>query len=80
MTHTEAIRRVLSSYKDSKCDAAYKLKDGYLVTISPTNLKEGDYMLDNFFKVDSSGKVTEYSPVMDPEEFKSALKKPVFKR
>jgi hypothetical protein len=31
-------------------------------------------VLDGYFKVDSNEKISEYSPVKDPEEFKEARK------
>ena len=54
-------------------DSSYKLSDGYLFLAVPKDLPEEDFVLGGYFKVAFSGQLQEYSPVMNPEEFKQAL-------
>ena len=70
---------VLKECKNATISTIMELNNSFIVCIVPNNLKDGDISLDSFFKVEkSSGKVSEYSPVMDPEEFKKALKNIVY--
>ena len=81
MTSKNAGDLVLKEYKDGVVSAIMELDNAFIVCLIPKNLKDGDISLDSFFKVEkSSGKVSEYSPVMDPEEFKKALKNIVYKK
>lgn len=68
-----AKNKILSNYKDSKITGSYLLDDGYLFALKPKNWKDDEYVLDGFFKVSKSMKITEYSPVMNTKEFKKAL-------
>lgn len=74
MDVNEAKKIILSKYKDSEIVSIMKLRNGYLFSIKPKNWKDGDILLDPFFKVDNNGNLSEYSPVMDPEEFKEAMR------
>jgi hypothetical protein len=72
---------VIKLYPEGIVSAIMEIKDSFIVCLVPKNLKNGDISLDSFFKVNKrTHEVTEYSPVMDPEEFKSALKNIVYKR
>ena len=72
--YKEASELILQNYPDSDIIGAFKLSDGYLFSIKPKIWSQDDYVLDGFFKVSSAtGAVSEYSPVMNPEEFKKAL-------
>jgi hypothetical protein len=72
--YAQAKRIILNAYPDSVVTSGMKLPNGYLFSIQPKTWKEDEILLDPFFKVDgNTGKVTEYSPVMNPEEFKQAL-------
>lgn len=66
-----AKNRILTRFKTSNIICAMRMKDGFLFSIKPKNAK--DYVLDAFFKVDNNGNITDYSPVMNPEEFKEAM-------
>ena len=74
MTYERAKEMILRKYADSNIVASFKIPSGYVFSIKPKNWNDETYVLDGFFKVNSdTGKITEYSPVMDPEEFKKAL-------
>ena len=52
----------------------FEVKDGFVFSLRPDKWPKDEVLMDPFFKVSASGKVTEYSPVMDPEEFKEGMK------
>lgn len=79
ITLEEAKKKVLSAHKDSVITSIMQLKDGYLFAIKPKNWNPKEILLDPFFKVDSKGKLTEYSPVMDTKEFGYALDHVIYK-
>ena len=64
---------ILRKYSDSIVVASFKMKDGYMFSIKPKSWKPEEYVLNGFFKVSNDGKITEYSTVANPEEFKKAL-------
>ena len=70
----EAKEIVLYNVRDWIIRAAFKLKDGYLFSIAPDMEAE---IVGGFYKVSYEGEMEEYSPVMDPQEFKEALKNPI---
>lgn len=72
--YKQASELILQSHPDSDIIGAFKLSDGYLFSMKPKSWSQDDYVLDGFFKVSNDGVMSEYSPVMDPEEFKEALK------
>lgn len=51
----------------------FKVNGGWVVALKPKNWKGGTLM-DPYFKVTEGKIVTEYSPVMDPKEFREGLK------
>lgn len=51
----------------------------WIVSLCPKNMKEND-LLDAFFSIDKFGSIKEYSPVMDPSEFKKALNNVIYKK
>lgn len=69
-----AVKKILKQYPDSKIIGAFKIKNGYLFSLKPKSWKDDEYVLDGFFKVSDDEGITEYSPVMDPAEFKEAMK------
>jgi hypothetical protein len=71
--YKEASEKLLKKFSDSDIIGAFKLTDGYLFSIKPKSWSQDEYVLDGFFKVSSTGVISEYSPVMNPEEFKEAL-------
>lgn len=73
LTWQSAQTKILNQYPDSKILAVMPLKNGYLFSIQPKSYKNNEYALDAYFRVDYSGKISEYSPVMDPAEFKKAM-------
>lgn len=73
MEYGNAKKKILEKFSDSNVIASFKLPTGYIFSLKPKNWGDDRYVLDGFFKVDSSGKISEYSPVMDPKEFKTAL-------
>lgn len=75
ISYKKAAELILQKYSDSDIIGVFKLPDGYLFSIKPKSWSKDDYVLDGFFKVSSkTGGISEYSPVMDPEEFKEALR------
>lgn len=74
MTYEEAIKSVLSKHKDCKCTSVLDMKSKFIVSIQPNNWNPGEMLLDPYFSVDKkTGKVSEWTPIMDPEGFKKAL-------
>ena len=69
--YLQSKQKILAKFKDSEILCAMQLKDGFLFSIKPK--KTNDYVLDGFFKVTNDGVIEEYSPVMNPEEFKFAM-------
>lgn len=70
--YAEAKHKILSKFKNSELLCSMQLKDGFLFSIKPKSTD--DYVLDGFFKVTNAGAIEEYSPVMNPEEFKESFK------
>lgn len=80
LTFEEANKLVLKDHKDAHINQTFDAGKKFIIDLEPNNLKEGVTSLDGFFSVDKvSGEVKEYSPVMDPEEFKNAMKHIVYK-
>jgi hypothetical protein len=69
---------ILNKFKDSEIMCAMFIPNGFLFSIKPK--RTSDYVLDGFFTVDYSGSVKEYSPVMNPDEFKTAMKNIIFSK
>ena len=75
MTYERAKKIVLTKYSDSKVCAGFETASGFVFSIKPSRMKDDEYVLDGTFVVEkSTGEVKEYSPVMDPEEWKHGLK------
>ena len=80
LTYKEANNLVEKKYKNSHVSLTMDLGKKFIIALEPNNLKKGTTSLDSFFSVDKQfGIVKEYSPVMDPEEFKKALKRVVYR-
>ncbi len=78
--YADAGKIALKGHKDSYVSYIYNAGSFWLVVLNLKNLPKGKYLLDPYFKVDKkTGKVSEYSPVKDPDEFKNALKNVVYK-
>lgn len=74
MTYREAIKKVLSKHKDCKCTSVLDMNNIFVVSIQPNDWNPGEMLLDPYFSVDKkTGKVSEWTPIMDPEGFKEAL-------
>ena len=74
MTYEEAIKKVLLKHKDCKCTSVLDMNSVFVVSIQPKKWNPGEMLLDPYFSVDKkSGKVSEWTPIMDPEGFKKAL-------
>lgn len=81
VSYNEAETVVLSSYPDSIILCGMDMPDGYLFSIRPKDWDNDELVLDAFFKVTKNGgKLSEYSPVMNPSEFKNAMKNVIYKR
>lgn len=78
--YKEANKLVMELHKNSKVTSTMDAGNKFIISLVPNNLKKGEFVLDGFFSVDKkTGKVNEYSPVMDTEEFKRAMKNVVYK-
>lgn len=74
MTYEEAIKKVLLKHKDCKCTSVLDMNSVFVVSIQPKKWNPGEMLLDPYFSVDKkSGKISEWTPIMDPEGFKKAL-------
>lgn len=74
MTYEEAMKKVLSKHKDCICTSVLDMKTMFVVSIQPKNWKPDEMLLDPYFSVNKkTGKVSEWTPIMDPEGFKKAL-------
>lgn len=62
--------RLISLLKDSNKKCQKKKTIIYFIM----ELKVKDYILDGFFKVNNENGIEEYSPVMNPDEFKECQK------
>lgn len=62
-----------SSGVASHAISAFEVKDGYVFSLRPDKWPKDEVLMDPFFKVSANGKVTEYSPVMDPKEFREGM-------
>lgn len=81
MTVERAKQIITNAHPDSIINSILEIPSGYVFGIQPKNWNKNDTLLGGFFKVSKdTGKLTEYSPVMDPEEFKAALKNPLYVR
>ena len=78
----ESAKRIIEkAYPDSIVNSIMEIPMGYVINIQPKDWKDGEVILDGFFKIDKiTGVLTEYSPVMDTKEFKYALNHPVYIR
>lgn len=72
-TYGEAKKRILKEHPESIVTRGMKTKLGFIFALRPKNFDSSKQLLDPYFQVTTTGKVQEYSPVMDPEEFKYAL-------
>lgn len=80
LTYKEANSLIEKKYKDSHASVTMDLGKKFIIALEPNNLKKGITSLDSFFSVNKqTGNIKEYSPVMDPEEFKKALKRVVYR-
>ena len=71
LTYVYAKNIILKTHSDSKIVGSYKIPTGYVFSLKPKNWKKDEYVLDGFFKVSNeTGKISEYSPIMNPDEFK----------
>lgn len=73
ISYDEAKKLILDVYTSHVIDGSFRLPDGYLFLPVPKSLGKEEYILGGYVKVDFNGKLTEYSPVFNPEEFKQAL-------
>lgn len=63
----------------SELKGLYDGGDYYILSIAPISMSKDDVMLDGLYKVDKETfKIEGYSPAMDLEVFKKAIKNPLF--
>ena len=81
ITVEKAKKIILDKFPDSVINSVMDSPSAYIVSIQPKDWDENETLLDPFFKVSKKdGFVSEYSPVMDPEEFKKALQNLLYTR
>lgn len=81
LTVDGAKRIMEKAYPDSFVTSIMDSPKGYICSLKPKNWNPNEMLMGNFFKVSKSDcKISEYSPVMDPEEFKLAMKNTVYLR
>lgn len=73
-----AKKLILDKFTDSEILSAMQIDNGYIFSIKP--IKTDDYILDGFFKVANDGKIEEYSPVMNPKEFRDAMNNVIYSK
>lgn len=74
INYEKAKETLLKQLHDSNVVSSFDCGDGYIFSLKPKSWKDDDYVLDGLFKVSkTNGIITEYSPVMNPEEFKNAM-------
>lgn len=79
LTYEEANKILLEHHKDSHVTCTMDAGKKFIIMLKPNSYKEDQVVLDNTFTVDKLTKeISEYSPVMDPEEFKAAMNKVVY--
>ena len=74
MLYEQAKQLILENCPDDNIVAAFSFVYGYIFSLMPKTWSDEDGPLDHMYKVALDGTITEYSPVMNPEEFKKALK------
>lgn len=81
ITLENAKKKILEKYSDSIINSIMNTPSGYIFNIQPKFWGEKDTLLGGFFKVSKTdGKLTEYSTVMNPAEFREALKNTIYLR
>lgn len=72
LSQSEAESKVLSEYPDRTIDISLFHKTFWFVQARSTDSEEGS--MNPYFKVDAStGKLTEFSPAMNPSEFSDIM-------
>lgn len=80
LTYEEANKLVLEKHKDAHVTCTMDAGKKFIIALKPNSYDNDKFVLDGTFAVDKlTKKVSEYSPVMDPEEFKAAMKRVVYK-
>ena len=75
ITVNNAKQILLKKYPDSVVNAVLDTPSGYILYIQPKDWDKSKGICNGYFKINkTTGKISEYSPVMDPEEFKTAMK------
>jgi hypothetical protein len=75
MTYNKAKSIIMQKFKDSNIVLAFEIDSGFVFSIRPMQWDSKDMILDAFFMVDKKhGKVSEYSPLMNSDEFKYSIK------
>ena len=70
----EAYPNIEINFPDWVINAVYQINSGYIFSIAPTDIEKDSYVLGGFYKIrKNDGGVEEYSPVMNPKEFREAL-------
>ena len=77
LSYIEAKEKILKTFPDCTIRGSNRLPDGYLFVVHPQHVPDGEFYHGGLFKVTDAGEIEGYSPVMNPEEFKEALKHPI---
>ena len=78
LTVTEAIHELLNEHKGSEVVAAFDFPDKYVFSIKPIDLPKDVVLMDPFFSVNKdTGKIEEFTPLLDLEGWRKASKNPI---
>lgn len=73
MTANDAKRLVLRKYSNRKVDGVFSYNGGYLVLAPRTDIDPMNDFSDPYFVVDSKGKCSAFTPMMDLHGFDKAV-------
>ena len=75
----EANELLLKQHKDCMVTSTMDAGDKYIIALVPNSFSKDQFVLDGLFSVNKkTGEIKEYSPVMDPKEYKTAMKHEVY--
>lgn len=79
VNYEDAKSKILDKYKNYKIVNAFDLSNRYVFVLYPKSKDpKNELLLDSFYSVrKDNGKVEDYTPLLDMNEFKKAVKNPL---
>lgn len=74
ISYQEAESAILKKMSNCEIMASFKIPSGYVFSMKPKNWDTKKVLAEPYFKVSFKGDISEYSPVMDPKEFREGMK------